>query len=26
VFGYVLALLALTVLPETRGREIRAVE
>src|SRR3954469_25328814 len=26
VFGYVLALLALTVLPETQGREIRAVE
>jgi MFS family permease len=26
VFGYVLAILALTVLPETRGREIRAVE
>jgi MFS family permease len=26
VFGYVLALLALTVLPETHGREIRALE
>ena len=26
VFGYVLALLALTVLPETHGREIRAIE
>jgi MFS family permease len=26
VFGYVLAIAALTVLPETRGREIRAVE
>jgi MFS family permease len=26
VLGYVLALLALTVLPETQGREIRAVE
>jgi sugar phosphate permease len=26
VFGYLLALAALTILPETRGREIRAVE
>ena len=26
VFGYVLALIALTMLPETQGREIRAVE
>ena len=25
-FGYVLAIIALTLLPETQGREIRAVE